>query len=89
MTKNLFAFVTFGNLPFSQLAVKSLRETVKSEYDIFAVVGKPGDWETRKWLQEENIAHTMHSENMGFPFSLNDIYDYAWRFNRYLHKTLN
>lgn len=83
MTKNLFAFVTFGNLAFSQLAVRSLRETVHSEYDVFAVVGKPGDWATKEWLEKEGIPHFMHSENMGFPFSVNDIYDYAWKYNSY------
>jgi GT2 family glycosyltransferase len=83
MGKNLFGFVTFGNLAFSQLAVKSLRETVKSEYDIFVVVGKPGDWATKEWLEKEGIAHVMHTENMGFPYSLNDIYDYAWVHNNY------
>lgn len=83
MGKNLFGFVTFGNLPFSQLAVKSLKETVKSGYDIFAVVGKPGDWATKKWLEEEGIPHVMHTENMGFPYSVNDLYDYAWKDNDY------
>ena len=81
--KNLFAFVTFGNLPFSQLAVKSLRETVNSEFDIFAVIGKPGDWATKEWLTEEGIPNVMHTENMGFPYSLNDIYDHAWVQNDY------
>jgi GT2 family glycosyltransferase len=81
--ETLFAFVTFGNLPFSQLAVKSLRETVTNEYDIFAVVGKPGDWATKEWLDEEGIPHIMHTENMGFPYSLNDIYDWAWKSHDY------
>lgn len=83
MGKTLFGFVTFGNLPFSQLAVKSLRETVENEYDIFAVVGKPGDWETKRWLEAEGIPHVMHTENLGFPASINDIYDYAWVHNNY------
>lgn len=83
MARSLFAFVTFGNLSFSQQAIKSLRETVKSEYDIFAVVGKPGDWATREWLEKEGIPHVMHTENMGFPYSLNDIYDYAWVTHNY------
>lgn len=81
--KNLFAFVTFGNLPFSQLAVKSLRETVSKSYDIFSVVGKPGDWETKEWLDREKIPNIMHTLNMGFPYSVNDIYDYAWKQNNY------
>lgn len=81
--KVLFGFVTFGNLPFSQLAVKSLRETVKNKHDLFAVVGKPGDWATKEWLDKEGIPNVMHAENLGFPVSLNDIYDYAWKQNNY------
>lgn len=83
MSKNLFGFVTFGNTAFSQLAIKSLKETVYSEYDIFAVVGKPNDNDTIRWLEHDNIPYVAHTENMGFPFSLNDIYDYAWKYHNY------
>lgn len=83
MSKNLLSFVTFGGLRFSKLALQGIKETVKSNYDVFVVVGKPGDWETKEWLESENIPHVMHTENMGFPFSVNDIYDYAWKYNSY------
>lgn len=81
--KNLLAFVTFGNLDFTKAAVKSMRETVTYDYDMFAVIGKPGDWETKEWLDSEGILNTMHTVNMGFPFSVNDIYDHAWVRNDY------
>jgi GT2 family glycosyltransferase len=82
--KNLFAFVTFGNTDFSREAVKSLRETSENiEYDIFAIIGKPGDVETEMWLEDENIPYISHSTNYGFPYSINDIYDYAWKTNSY------
>lgn len=77
--KTLVGIVTFGNLPFTKLAVNSIRDTSTKELDFFLVVGKPGDWETRDWLKSQNIPHAMHTENMGFPFSLNDIYDYGWK----------
>lgn len=80
---NLLAFVTFGGLKFTQLLLKGIRETVESPHDLFVVIGKPGDWETKEWLDKEGITYTMHSENMGFPFSVNDIYDYAWKMNNY------
>ena len=83
MVKNLFGFVTFGNLAFSQLVVQSIKETVHNPYDIFAVVGKPGDTETKEWLEFEGIPHTIHNQNMGFPYSVNDIYDFAWVHNDY------
>lgn len=83
MSKNLFAFCTFGLLQFTKLAVESIRDTVKNEYDIFVVVGKPDDFETKQWLDEQNIINVMHTENMGFPVAVNDIYDYAWKINNY------
>lgn len=80
MSKNLFGFVTFGNLEFTKLAVKSIRDTVKeNEYEMFSIVGKPGDVETHQWLLSQNIPHIIHGENMGFPCGVNDIYDYAWK----------
>ncbi len=88
MSSNLIAFVTFGGLKFTQLAIRGIRETVQNPYDLFVVVGKPGDWETKEWLDREEITYTMHSENMGFPFSVNDIYDYAWKMNNYDHLIL-
>jgi GT2 family glycosyltransferase len=83
LTKNLFAFVTFGGLEFTKLAVQSIRETVANPYDLFAVVGKPEDNETREWLLSERIPHTIHNKNMGFSYSINDIFDYAWKFFSY------
>ncbi len=80
----LIGIVTFGNLSFTKLAVRSLRETItRHPYDIFCVVGKPGDTETREWLEEEEIPHVVHDWNYGFPYSVNDIYDYAWKENDY------
>lgn len=83
MNKNLFGFVTFGLTQFSKLAVQSIRDTVTNPYDIFVIVGKPGDIETKEWLKSEGIPHKVHTENMGFPASINDIYDFAWKENDY------
>lgn len=83
MSKNLFAMVTFGNLAFTQLTFQSIKETVYSPHDLFAVVGKPGDIETKNWLDFEGIPNIVHNENMGFPYGVNDIYDYAWKYNNY------
>src|ERR1041385_4248856 len=83
MSRNLLAFCTFGGLKFTKLLIKGIQETTRNPYSLFVVVGKPGDWETRDWLLAQGIPHTMHAENMGFPFSVNDIYDYAWNLNNY------
>lgn len=83
----LFAMCTFGGLEFTKLAVQSIRETVKNPYEIFVIVGKPGDTDTLDYLNQEGISYKVHTENLGFPVALNDIYDYAWKveeaYNRY------
>lgn len=83
MSKTLIGMVTFGNLPFTQLSIKGIRDTVTKPYDIFMVVGKPGDSDTVDWLNSENISFIWHAINYGFPYSINDIYDYAWKLNNY------
>ena len=75
--------VTFGNLEFSKLTINSIRDTTKHPVDFFVVVGKPYDRDTVRWLESENIPHKIHDENFGFPCSVNDLYDYAWKDNDY------
>jgi len=77
MNKNLIGIGTFGNLGFTKLAVQSLRETVKKDYDIFLVVGK-GDAATKDYAEQEGINYTFHPVNYGFPWAVNDIYDAGW-----------
>jgi len=79
----LIGMVTFGNLDFTKLTVKGIRETVTEPYLIYAVVGKSDDIETQKWLSSENIPHVVHDKNYGFPYSVNDIYDFAWKQNNF------
>lgn len=79
----LVGIVSFGNLDFTKLTVKSIKETSSFPLDFFIVVGKPGDLDTIRWLKDENIPFVYHTENMGFPYSINDIYDYAWKTNNY------
>lgn len=82
--KTLLGIVTFGNLEFTKLTIGSILGSCKQhELDIFVVVGKPGDTETIKWLEDTEIKHTIHDKNYGFPKSVNDIYDYAWVDNDY------
>lgn len=75
--KTLIGIVTFGNLPFTKLAIRALRETVKGEFGIFVIVGKPDDMETADYLKEVGIGYIRHEQNMGFPFSINDLMDIA------------
>lgn len=81
--KTLIACVTFGNKEFTKLAIDGIRRTTNSQYDLFCIIGKPGDVDTQNYLYSEAIPFIQHNENMGFPYSINDIYDYAWKENNY------
>jgi len=84
MDKTLVGIVSFGNTPFTKLTVDSIRKTTESPIDFFIVVGKPGDSETLNWLATEpDIKFKVHTQNWGFPCSINDVYDYAWLENNY------
>lgn len=81
--------VTFGNTEFSKLAYESVRDTVSSEIDFLTVVGKPIDTDTLHWITTTNSedkgskirVHNVinHWENLGFPYSINDMFDWAWK----------
>lgn len=83
MTKTLISCVTFGNLQFTKLAIESIKETTKNTYDLYVIVGKPDDIDTVEWLHDQNIPYKVHDKNYGFPASINDIYDYAWKEHSY------
>jgi GT2 family glycosyltransferase len=74
--------VTFGGLDFTKLACRSVKETTE-DVAILLVVGKPGDEETHKWADENDIPHIVHTRNWGFPASLNDLYDTVWGIHKY------
>lgn len=83
MSKTLVGIVTFGNLKYTKIAIDSLMDSSATLVDLFVVVGKPGDKETVEYLEGRDIPHIIHDENYGFPYSLNDIYDFAWKYNDY------
>lgn len=81
MSKTLIGIVTFGNLSFTKLTYRSIKETT-DDLDIYIIIGK-GDLETENWVIEKSIPYKIHPENLGFPASINDIYDYTWKENNY------
>ena len=81
MSKTLVGIVTFGNFNFTKLTVESIEKTTKNPITFFIIVGKPNDFETVEWIKSKNMDFDFHSENWGFPASLNDIYDFAWKYN--------
>ncbi len=79
----LIGMVTFGNAEFTKLTIEEIKLTTKSPYDLFVVVGSPHDAHTEIYLRKNNIPYVLHDLNYGFPYSVNDIYDYAWKENNY------
>ena len=77
--KVMLGMVTFGNLPFTKLAIESVKNTSSYPIKYFVVVGKPGDVETQSYLTAEGIEFIVHDKNYGFPKSINDIYDRCWK----------
>jgi GT2 family glycosyltransferase len=75
----MMGMVTFGNLPFTKLAIESMKNTASYPLKYFVVVGKPGDIETQDYLTSEGIEFIVHDKNYGFPKSINDIYDRCWK----------
>ncbi len=83
MSKTLIGIVSFGNLPFTKLTIEEIQRTTTKPIEFFIVVGKPGDVETVEYLKAKGIPHIVHDENYGFPYSLNDIYDKAFKKGEY------
>lgn len=76
--------VSYGNAKFTELAIKSIRDTVLNHSVDFVVVNaKPGDLEVSGLCEKLGISCISHDANWGFPKSVNDIYDYAWKEGKY------
>lgn len=78
-SRTLLGISTYGNLPFTKLAVRSVRETANRDVKILLVVGKPDDVETLEFAHDNADLVILHERNWGFPCSCNDIFDAAWK----------
>lgn len=79
--KVLIGIVAYGGLPFLKILLASIKETVTKPADILAISAKPGDDEMVGYLlfeEKNDIFHISHGRNMGFPASINDLYDAAF-----------
>jgi len=78
MSRTLIGIVSYGGLPFLELCLRSIRDTVTKSHDILVIVAKPDDFEMKMFLMERQISFVPHYQNMGFPASVNDLYDKAF-----------
>jgi len=81
--KLLVGMVTYGQVKYTRMALKYLYQNTNTEFDFIGVVGKPGDTDTIELFRDNDLIYIIHSENKGFPASLNDIYEYGFVQNDY------
>lgn len=84
MSKTLLGIVSYGGLPFLEMAIRSVQETT-NQVDICVIVAKPDDGEMWDFLWQRKIAAKPHDQNMGFPASVNDLYQMAFEPGEYDH----
>lgn len=81
MSKTLVGICAYGGLRFLQLGLEALRK--ESGFDVLVIVAKPGDEEMKNHLNAKSIPFTWDQTNVGFPASLNKIYDEAFVHDNY------
>lgn len=77
MSKTLVGLVSYGGLPFLELALRSIQETTQNAH-VCVIAAKPDDHEMWAFLDARKIDHIKHSSNKGFPASVNDLLDFAF-----------
>lgn len=78
MSRTLCGIVSYGGLPFLEMALRSIQETT-NQVEVMVVVAKPNDMEMAHFLAARGISHIIHESNFGFPASVNDLLDVAFR----------
>ncbi len=81
--KTLIGITAYGGLPFLELCLRAIRETLTEPADVLVIVAKPDDSEMRRALEALDVAYIQHNENKGFPASVNDIYEIAFAVGDY------
>jgi GT2 family glycosyltransferase len=77
--KHLVSICAYGGLPFLEICLRSIQETVKTpDIGILVTVAKPNDSEMKRWLDERGFNHIDHHDNKGFAGSINDALDVAF-----------
>jgi GT2 family glycosyltransferase len=77
MSRTLIGTVAYGGLPFLRILVEEIAATT-IRGDTIVVVAKPGDQEMWDFLFGREINLIQHTENKGFPASINDLCDAAF-----------
>ncbi len=79
MSRTLIGISSFGGLPFLEICLREIQQTVKSDgVALFVVVAKPNDFEMVAFLEARGIPYKQDAENRGFASNINDMYDRAF-----------
>ena len=79
MAKTLIGIVSYGGLPFLRILLDQIRATATLPVDVLVIVAKHGDEEMKEDLRQRGITFIEHQKNFGFPASVNDLYDAAFK----------
>ncbi len=79
MSRTLIAISSFGGLPFLEITLREIQQTVKSDnVALFVVVAQPNDHAMCHFLETRGIPYKQDTENRGFASNINDAYDRAF-----------
>lgn len=73
----LIGIVSYGGLPFLRILLDEIAATT-TQGNTVVVIAKPGDQEMWNFLFSRQIPTVEHTDNKGFPASVNDLYDAAF-----------
>lgn len=74
----LIGITAYNNLKYTKMCIDSIRRTMKSPYDLLVIDDYSTD-DTPNWLKQQDIKFIRHNENLGLAYSINDLYDAAWK----------
>jgi GT2 family glycosyltransferase len=76
--KHLIGIVSYGNLPFLELAIRGIQETLTRPADVLVIIARPNDTEMQRFLDERHVPWIQNTQNIGFAGSINDIFEFGW-----------
>lgn len=77
-SKTLIGIVSYGGLPFLELCLRGIQETLTKPADVMVICGKPKDFEMLEFCSTRGVPVVPHMFNKGFPASINDLYERAF-----------
>jgi GT2 family glycosyltransferase len=77
MSHTMVGIVAYGGGDFLELGIRELWRS-EGDFSVLVIQAKPGDQDMEDRLFRLGMPRITHSENQGFPASINDLYDAAF-----------